>query len=242
MQIPTKITPCPIADSTIGIFFETDTVSDAIFGIVYNVFKNEYSQVESLPILQVPSAIREKDKKLIMQPHYKIKSDKFILMIGPRGIALSIRNEYVGWNKFLPEADKVFKKVGDLGIVKTVTKLGLRYINFFDFDIYEKIKLQVSLEEGSLIHKNLFIKTEVVSGKFISTLQIANNATAKIHDKHFSGSIIDIDTFLAGNIDTFFDNYIDLLIEGHEEEKKLFFNLLSPEYLATLSPEYMEGT
>ena len=228
-------------DATIGIFFETEIVADAIFGIVYNVFKDEYSDAERLPILQIPAEIRSKDPNLIMQPHYKIKSDKFILMIGPKGVSLGIKGEYVGWNIFLPEVEKVFKKIGDLEIVKSVKRLGIRYINAFDFDIYEKIKLKVNLENGNLKHKNLFIKTEVVCGNFISTLQVANNATGTINDKQFSGSIIDIDTYITRDIEAFFSNYKDLLIEGHKEEKKLFFSLLSSEYLETLNPEYMEG-
>lgn len=240
MLIPTKITPCPIVDATIGIFFETDMVPDAIFGIVYNAFKDEYPEVERLPILQVPAEIRSKDKNLIRQPHYRIKNKKFVLVIGPKGVSLGINGAYVGWQRFLPEVDKVFKKTGELGIIKNVKRLGIRYINVFDFDIYEKINLKVSLEQGNLKHKNLFIKTDVVSDSFISTLQVANNATGTILNKRFSGSIIDIDTHIEKEIGAFFSNYTNLLIEGHEEEKKIFFSLLSPEYLKTLNPEYME--
>lgn len=42
------------------------------------LFKDEFQQVEQLPVLQLPAAIRNHDSNLKFTPHYKIKKDNFI--------------------------------------------------------------------------------------------------------------------------------------------------------------------
>ena len=70
MQIPKKITPCPILEAIVEIRFEPEEPDDAIFGIIYNQFKKSFPEIEKLPILQIPDQFRSKDPNLIYKPHY----------------------------------------------------------------------------------------------------------------------------------------------------------------------------
>lgn len=239
MRIPAKINPCPIVDATIGISFEPNIVYDAIFGIVFNAFKHKYPKATTLPILQLPEEIRLKDPNLINQPHYKISNDTFRVLIGPKGIALSNPKEYVGWGDFLKEIFDLFARIVELDIIKQVTRVGLRYINFFDLDIYDKINLKVQMGERALVSKDALVKAEVQCGDFISTIQVTNNASAKIDKNRFLGSVIDIDTHTTQNLDSFLSNYLDIIVNAHNEEKKLFFSLLETKFLASLNPTYI---
>jgi len=238
MRIPTKVDPCPIIDAVIGVSFEPDIVNDAVFGIVYNAVKDRYPNTQTLPILQIPEEIRHKDPNLDSQPHYKITNDNFRVLIGPKGIAISSPKEYIGWKMFLEEADLLFSKIAKLSIVKQVTRVGLRYINFFDFDIYDNIKLKVLIGDSPLECNNVLIKSEIPCNDFTSVLQVTNKATAKIEGRNFSGSIIDIDTYTSQNLENFFPDYLSVIINGHDEEKKLFFSLLKTEFIETLNPTY----
>ena len=78
------------------------------------------------------------------------------------------------------------------------------------------------------------MRTEIEQGEFSSSLQIANNVI--INGK--LGSIIDIDTFVTKNLESFFSNKTDIIHAGHLKEKELFYSLLKTEFLNTLNPTY----
>lgn len=126
----------------------------------------------------------------------------------------------------------------ELSIVGRVVRLGIRYINYFEFDIHEKINLRLMLKDELLQSNQAMIRAKIQDGQFINTLQIANNATVAAEEKIMEGSIIDIDTHLDKQIEDFFANMQNLITEGHETEKRLFFSLLKDEFLETLNPEY----
>ena len=104
MQLPKKITPCPIAEAIVEIRFDSnpDIPADAIWGIIYNSFKEEYSfkSIEKLPILQIPEPVRLNDPALIYKPNYKLSNEKFIFQIGPKVISLASAPNYIGWRIF----------------------------------------------------------------------------------------------------------------------------------------------
>ena len=241
MQIPVKIDPCPIVEASIGISFEPKVIPDAVFGIVYNAIKDKYPNAAALPILQLPEEIRNKDSNLINQPHYTVSNDTFKVLIGPRVLTLSVSKEYVGWKVLLPEIIDLFNKIAKLDIIAQVHRLGLRYINVFDFDIFEKVKLKINVGDTPLISNNAFVRAEIAGNNFVNTLQIGNNASGIVGNNPFKGSIIDIDTFTTHGLDNFFSNSSDLVLKGHEEEKKTFYNLLTPEFLKALNPTYAGG-
>ena len=66
-KLPFSIDPCPILEAIFEIRFESSFPGDAIFGIVYNEFKDEFQEVEQLPVLQLPAAMRD-------QPQLEIHS------------------------------------------------------------------------------------------------------------------------------------------------------------------------
>ncbi|OGP14016.1 MAG: hypothetical protein A2052_06255 [Deltaproteobacteria bacterium GWA2_54_12] len=237
MPLPSKISPCPIDDAAIELRFDAAIPYDAIFGLVYNSLKDKYPEVEKLPILQVPEDIRIKDPNLIYKPYYAMKNDNLQCLIGPRTIAVShVQNEYLGWDKFLPSVLEIFKIVEQLKIVKRVEKLGMRYVNFFNFNIYEKINLNIHMGDRRLADYPTYFRTEMKSGKYTSALQVANNATHTA--KKMTGSIIDIDVTLEDFGEDFFERKQSILNEAHLKEKELFFELLKPEFIKTLNPEY----
>jgi len=241
MKIPVKIDPCPIVDANIGISFEPNIVPDAVFGIVFKAIKDRYPNVNPLPILQIPEEIRHKDPNLINQPHYKVTNDTYSVLLGPKVITLSSPREYVGWDNFIREIVDLYNRISAVDVIKQIERLGLRYINVFSFDIYEKINLSVNLGDRPIASNNTFIRAEIPSDNFVSILQIVNKASGNVENKPFSGSVIDIDTYTTQNLNNFFSDskYLDLIIKGHEEEKKIFFALLKSDFLESLNPLYV---
>lgn len=236
-KIPTKINPCSIFEAIVEIRFAAKVMPDTIFGMLYPKFADKYPQnkIEKLPVLQIPDEIRSKDPALKYNPYYRLKSDKYLLQIGPQVISIACPKEYVGWDNFLHEIRRVFEIVKQAQVVEKIERLGLRYINYFDFNIFDNIVLKVEFEGLSLGDKATYIRSEIPIDSFLNVLQIANKAI--VEGDSNTVSVIDIDTAFLGD-DISFEQLEKLISDAHNSEKKLFFSLLKPEYLLTLSPEY----
>jgi len=130
--------------------------------------------------------------------------------------------------------------VRGLDIVEAVERVGLRYINYFGFDIFSQAKLLVSLGGQPLKSDETLVRAIMPGKRFKSLLHVSNRATIMIEGAPKTGSVIDVDTSLESELDDFFDKAVDIVEEGHTEEKEVFFSLLTDEYIATLNPEYPE--
>ena len=239
MNVPKKITPCPIVEAVIEIRFDSKVPGDAVFGVIYNKVKEKFSAFEKLPILQIPEAIRSTDPVLIYSPHYKLRSGDFILQIGPKVVSFANVDKYCGWEIFYKEIKCMFDKVYALGIVEKVTRLGLRYINVFsEMNIFERSDLKVVLKEKQLL-EYVSLNIKLPCNGFLNTLIMASGAQLlSSANKVMKGSVIDIDTELTDVKVDFYDKMDEIINNAHIEEKKLFFSILKEEYIKTLNPEY----
>lgn len=238
MPLPKKISPCPIIDTTLEIRFKSLMPAEAIFGVIYEKFNKTYPQTEKLPVLQIPEEIRNHDQNLIFQPHYRLKNDKFIISVGPRIIAFGLPGEYVGWSEFSSESKSMFTKVKKLNILNKIDRLGLRYVNFFDGDIFEKTKLTINLDNAHFLTEQTHYRATIKSSDFSQILQIVNNASVNKNSKISIGSIVDIDTSIERTDSSIYAGLNDFIEDAHSVEKKLFYSLLKDDFIATLNPEY----
>ena len=237
VKLPKKISPCPILECVVEFRFESPFPPDAIFGIMYNEFKNEYPDLQELPILQLPEVVRRQDPALRYKPYYKLSSadKKFLFQVGGRVFSLINLSPYVGWTSFSAKLENMIERVEKISIIDKYTRAGIRYINGFDFNILEEVNLSISLSKDHLIGSDSTIRMAVPSGEFISTLQVINDAEVKKAEATVKGSIVDIDT----HIDNPREDIIKIVEQGHREEKKLFFTLLKEEFVKKkLNPEY----
>ncbi len=237
VKLPKKIDPCPILEAVVEFRFESPFPYDAIFGIVYNEFKSDFSSLQELPILQLPEVVRRQDPALRYKPYYKLssKDKKFLFQVGARVFSLINLNPYDGWATFSIRLKDLLDRIEKISIVDKYTRVGIRYINGFDFNILEKINLSLNISNEQLTEFDSTIRIEFPSGEFISTLQVINNAQVKKTEGIVKGSIIDIDTFINNPVKPI----LEVVKQGHNEEKKLFFTLLKKDFIEKeLNPEY----
>ena len=146
---------------------------------------------------------------------------------------------YPGWDNYFRKIKLVIEKAFKTGVIEDILRLGVRFINFFDLDIFEKINLDISINDSMHKPKNTQLRTEIEKYGFLNTLNIANNATQKIsNNQERNGSIIDIDTFKNYNQADFSKIYVNEIESAHNIEKEIFFNLLNTEYLETFNPQF----
>jgi len=239
MRLPVKIEICPILEATVEIRFETNIPPNAVFGVVYNEFKGKYNKVEDLPLSKTPESVIQRNPGLKYGAHYKITNGNYVLQVGPQMLAIANLSPYIGWNDYSTEIYDCFSKLKQLGIIKKVVRFGIRYINFFELDIFKKIRIKFSYDEELFSNRTTIFRTEVNEGEYIKVFQIANNAIYTINnDKEIKGSFIDIDIVLEKEFPDFFENMEKIINDGHIIEKKQFFSLLEEDFIKTLKPKY----
>ena len=233
-KLPKKIDPCPIIDAIIELQLESSVPSEAFFGLLYNRFGKDFPQLTKLPILQLPDVIRESDPSLLSKPHHKLSNDRLALQIGPRVLSISSHPKYVGWSDFSRTVYKILDDVNNLKVIKRFTRLGIRYLNFFEMNIFDQVTLQITMDNSPLKNSETTIRTIFESGDLKSKLNIGNDITVIVDKQKKRGSIIDIDVITDKGL----ENIKDTIEKCHLEEKRIFFSLLKEDYERTLNPSY----
>lgn len=239
VKYPKKLNPIPIVASVVELKFETTVPSDVVFGVLYTSLSKEFPKINKLPILQIPLEIREREQNLIFSPYYELYDDEalFKILIGPRVLAVvfnKFKNDYPGWTGYLKEkVEHIFRQAFETKIISNINRLGIRYTDFFEQNIFEHIKLQVSHDSENIgVTEKIQLTRQVSDSMFSHQMLFSNNSEIKILGNSRYGSIVDIDTYIEEpEKDFFHNNYINLIQEGHDLNKKHFFNLIKAEFI-----------
>jgi uncharacterized protein (TIGR04255 family) len=233
-RVPKKITPCPIAEAVVELRFDAKAPSEAITGIVYEKLKDKYPEFNSLPITRLPLDIINSQPNLLFAPHYKFTNKDFILQLGPKCFSVICAKDYKGWDSYLKEIKWIFEVMNKLDVIEKPLGLGVRYINFFEKnDIFENIKIDLSLAGNSLVKNVNTLQTEFDLESLHCVVRITNNSLLNGVTK---GSSIDIDLIADKNLNAL--NYEKIIMSAHEIGKKIFFGILKDEFLKQFNPEY----
>lgn len=236
-RIPKKISPCPISEAVVELRFESNFPAEVIYGISYQNLKKHFPIQEKLPIMELPQSIRDDDPNLKFNPYFRLRNENFIFQIGPRNFSISCPKEYKGWDVFFKQIGSVFKDLQSLGIIHKPIRIGLRYISFFEkLNVFEHIKLSLELAENSLIGCKNVIRSEFEHEDFNCVLNLANNAA--LNNIKITGSVIDIDVIYDKDQKSMLINFLKIVSQAHDLEKKIFFGILKEKFLKRLNPEY----
>jgi uncharacterized protein (TIGR04255 family) len=238
--LPRSISPCPILEAIIEIRFVPGRPWDHFPGLFAEKFGDQFPREEDTGIAQLPLAIREKDPQLSFLPYRRFIGEEFTLQVGPRVVGLGTRRgAYPGWAKFAETMVQVMDGISKMRIIREANRVGLRYIDFFDFDIFEQLTLNLFVAENELRTPETGVSTVVFQSPFRQLLQINNSVTVAIGDGSLAkGSVLDIDTSLDEKIPDIFTGGSAIFEKAHAAEKRLFFGLLTPRYLTSLNPQY----
>jgi uncharacterized protein (TIGR04255 family) len=234
MKLPKSISPCPIKEAVAEIRFDSNVPADAVFGIVYQALKKDFSEAKPLPILNLPAEIRVASTDLAFQPYYRLTNDASVVLVGPKVISVGMGADYPGWTVHSKCIKDTLNQFNQTGIVTKVLRVGLRFISFFALDIYPNLMLKITVEDTSIDGEETLFKTVLSNKGCKSLLQIRQGVALnkKLSEK---GSVIDIDSFTTAPAGEF-TSLLELFLEdAHQAEKELFFRLLKPDFLKTLN-------
>jgi uncharacterized protein (TIGR04255 family) len=163
----------------------------------------------------MPEFIRLQDPELKYQPYYKLLDDNFWVQIGSNVISISNVETYAGWDTFSQRVKEVIRYLSDSKIVTKITRFGIRYIDFFKLDIFEKINLKITLNENLFLAERISFQSSIIKDNSLINLQISNNVNVSMNGIDSMGSIIDIDTYVNDLGLNFLNQENDILEISH---------------------------
>lgn len=239
VRLPEKIDPCPISEAFFEIRFVSD-YSGEIPGLIYADLGSDYSKAPPPPIVNIPEEIRNSDPAFRFMPTTIYAAKEFTLGLGARSLNLSTPPfQYPGWARFEAEIRRFVTILHKRGIVREIERVGLRYINFFPHEnMWEQIRVDVTIAGVDVGNEDLHLRTSTTQGRLSCLTQIAHPAYARRGTEQLQGTLIDLDASCSAVDATEPDQVLALVGELHDLEKRQFFRILSPEYLAKLNPSY----
>ncbi|MBI4027297.1 MAG: TIGR04255 family protein [Verrucomicrobia bacterium] len=237
-RLPSQITPCPIVEAVLEIRFVTSEPWRTMPGLFFTKIRERYPQQKDLPLAQLSEEFRRQDPSLIYMPLLQFLSKDFIVQFGPRVVSLITHpSHYPGWSAVEKEMKWLLERVQQSGIITEGERLGVRYIDFFDFDIFSKLILKVEVADHP-VGGELAVNTVLRRGQFVARIQVSNSVILGGQNETKRGSVLDVDVWLGSLDFDLFANATSKFGEAHQFVKEIFFGLLKSEFLATLSPEY----
>lgn len=235
--LPKRISPCPIVEAIVEFRFESSVPDEAVFGVVYSAIGNPGEfRVENLPLLQLPEQIRRSDPELAFQPLHRLHDKNFLIQIAPKAISFVSKADYLGWEAFRSRLSNLYQAVLKSHVIQKVTRIGVRYVNFFEKDVWENVRISITSGDLAFPAEAKNLRSTVRTGEFLTTVQVGNQHQVVIDGKLRRGSLIDLDTHVLRSIHP--EQGLDLVERAHLEEKRTFYALLTDEFVASLNPEY----
>lgn len=237
-KLPSHITPCPILEAVMEIRFVTGHDWALLPGLLFTLIREHYPIMEKLPIASMPEDILRNDPGFTYAPRMRFIGEKFVVQFGPRVVSLLTKGEYPGWNRVESELLWLLERLQSAGFIHEGERLGMRYIDFFEGDIFSRLVLDVRSNGQSVSGVEMNFATVFRRGDLTARLVLNNGALVTLGSKVASGSILDLDVWLDASGFDVFGNALERFEEAHRCNKEIFFGLLKTDFLDSLAPEY----
>lgn len=236
--LPKRIDPCPIVQAVFEIRFTASTPWEQLPGKVAGLLGAHY-EGQKLPLFDLPAEFKQQIPGSVYLPQYQFHSEQFVVNLGPQMIGLGVQAmSYPGWSVVHRELKTFLKSIVDDGFMEEGARLGVRYSDFFELNVFEHIDLDIVVNGKAVKDKDRQFTTVFQEGPMTIRLVLINGAIMENAHGPRRGSVLDIDV-AYGPLD--FDlkaNVLQRFTEAHDVIKKLFFGLVSADLLERHKPEY----
>lgn len=238
MAYPKKLRKEPIIDTVCDIQFSSSHPESALPVLIANKLEIVES-LKSLPISQIPEAMRKNDPNLKKAPLFEANLEGFSIRLGGGSVVIACTMPYVGWSVYKEIIEQVIESIDEVGLVSSYERIGYRTVNFFHkLDLFGNLRLHIDNPIEMVSHSRQYSQV-VGESDLKSQFVVLNDAslfkqgTTQVES---TGSILDVDSFWNGE-----GTDVDVLAtvgRCHDMGKKIFFDLLSEDFLVSLEPEY----
>lgn len=227
-------------NAVVEVRFQTDVPPTLVPGLIYSVVRERFPKQTELPQAQLPDGVRALNPALRYLPTVIFPADGISLYVGPRVLFLAMSGtEYPGWSIYREMLQWLVERVRALDVVKTPERAGLRYIDFFDPPIAERLQVDLLLGGKSQSESTFQFRCQMQREGFACIVQASSSAVWATPKGTRAGCTLDVDLGFSVEPERFWDVAVSEIDRAHEVQKRMFFSeLLQPSFLATLSPEY----
>lgn len=246
ITLPTRLNNDPLVDALFEVRFVSKAPASVIIpGLLFQNLEGE-KNITSLPIAQVPQAVRHATPEWKHAPLSRIDWDKFYINVGDSSVQINCKNPYPGWIVFKPAILKIIKMLSETGIIESVDRYSMKYIDLIPSSSLQEqvsmVNFDVTIAGHKLEKEHFQLRMDIPTESFVSIVQIASSATVKLNDKTYGvGLVFDIDT-IAGRISISMEELLSQFEEKleavHHRNKSMFFSCLTPPTIASLKPIY----
>jgi hypothetical protein len=143
-RLPKRIAKCPIVEAATEVRFVSPVPEAALQGLLFAQIRKRYPKYVQLPGAALTTDMRALNPILQYAPVAQYHSPEFIIQTGPRAVALLVQPaEYPGWGVLSAEIAYFFEALKNADFVSEGERLGLRYVNFFAFDVLPNLDVEL---------------------------------------------------------------------------------------------------
>ena len=242
--MPVRLGKTPLLEGIFEVRFspKITAAGDILPGLLYRLLKDEYPDVQPLPLASVPRALRSSDANLAYQAAHRLQGENTSIKVGDKVALLSATN-YPGWVEFKKSVEKLVRELNKTDLVAKTERFSFRYINVLSMlhPEHQLDSLNVKFEVNGQrpIERGMHLRIEQDRDGFVAVIQMTANANAKRSDgSQIKGLLVDIDVIQNQVPTDFISSPTDLLERGHLVAKQLFYSLLTKDAYEALEPEY----
>jgi len=242
--MPVAFGKSPLLEAVFELRFQAavSTAGDLLPGLLYSVLKDEYPEVQPLPVASVPRDLREKQPNLRYQATHRLAAESRAVQVGDRVLSLSVTSPYPGWAKFNEAIGRLLRTVSDTRMVRALERFSFRYINHIPAEPGQSqlsfLKLRIDSPGYGFAETGFHLRFEHVEGKFLTIVQAAPNTSVESPGKSPAlGLLLDIDTIRELPGKALSEIGVELE-EAHSVAKRAFISLISESTLNRLAPTY----
>lgn len=244
-RIPKRLKKEPLIESIWEIRFSSavDPVAELLPGLIFKAFGSEFQVIERLPAASIPAQLRQADVNWHYVPTVRLNGPPYAIQVGEHVVSLSCGRPYSGWAKFGEKIRMLAEVLKETNLISAPERFSMKYLDVLPMDgtpTISMLNVVMSLGERHVASDPVYFRTERTEGNLLHILQIICPAKAQLlGGAEVEGVLVDTDTVYKkeGTTD-FWQNLEDRLNAVHDANKKMFFDLLKEETIASLEPEY----
>lgn len=243
-MIPKKLRKEPLIEAVCELRFKSDkdSTSDLLPGLIFQKLGDRFPKVEKLPASNLPPIVFKNDPNLRYVPTIKLTGEPYSIMIGEHVFSISCTRPYVGWDEFSSMIVNLLSILNQTSLITHPERISIKYIDILmtsEGHTLDALNLELQIGGNRIITAPVQLRTELNAEEFINVIQIGSPAQAAlITGQLFDGILIEIDTVSRTMPSDFWLNSKDFLDRAHAISKSMFFDLLKPETINRLEPEY----
>lgn len=237
-RVPIILQENPILETSaeLGFVSDLESASDLLLGPFFK--DGEWKEVERLPSADIPWDVRRQNESLRKSPRYSLRRDNSAIFLGDEILTFVQRRPYRGWDEFFPKVTEVFQLPLGLGVIRELTSLTLRYVNFFVGESgLRNLNLQLFYCGSELNDAPLQLLLRFGDDDAGQTIRVLYPAVVSARDgqeEEQTGLLLVLESRVKLSDKTEASRLGDFLNQLHDECRREFFKIIKPETLDNL--------